>query len=198
PGLSQINVAREVDQAIPVDVDIDVDVLLVERLGGRGDRGNLRQRLTLGDVDADPLVADGLEGGVDGRDVVVDALGVDADLNVLGLPAEGGELGADALVLCAVEIDVDTDIDIAHRLGLGAELLERKLGAVVVHVDLEVDVAEDALGVHLQRLELPLDLIVTSQRDLGVRLPALVVVEVVLEELEVVVGALRVQPDVRL
>src|SRR5699024_1202542 len=33
PGLSQINVAREVDQAIPVDVDIDVDVLVIERLG---------------------------------------------------------------------------------------------------------------------------------------------------------------------
>ena len=198
PRLGEIDVAREVDQAIPVDVDSDVNVLVIERLGGRGDRSDLRQRLTLGDVDADPLVADGLEGGVDGRDVVVDALGVDADLNVFGLLAEGGELGADALVLCAVEIDVDTDIDVAHRLGLGAELLEGELGAIVVHVDLEVHVAEDALGVHLQRLELPLDLIVTSQRDLGVRLPALVVVEVVLEELEVVVGALCVQPDMGL
>src|SRR5699024_9555826 len=91
PRLGEIDVAREVDQAIPVDVDSDVNVLVIERLGGRGDRSDLRQRLTLGDVDADPLVADGLEGGVDGRDIVVDTLGVDADLNVFGLLAEGGE-----------------------------------------------------------------------------------------------------------
>ena len=195
---SQVNGTPEVSQPVLVDIDLDVNVLAVKSLSGLPNGGDLSQSLTLGDVDADLFVADRIERHVDSHDIVVDAIRVQPDFDVLGVLAEGFQLSTNALVVLAVEIDIDIDLNVAHPLRLDAELFKRGLGPFVIDVDLKVDVLEDPISVPAQSLQLRGHLLVTGQLDLGDRSTLLVLVEPALDALEVAVRPVGVDPNMRL
>ena len=195
---SQVNGLPEVGQTVLVDVDMNINVLAVESLGGLPNSGNLSQGLTLGDVDADLLIAERVERQVDSHDIVVDAIRVQSDLDVLGLLAESLQLSTDAIVVLTVQVDIDVDLNVAHPLRLDAELLKRGLGSIVIYVDLKVDVLEDLISVPTQSLQLRRHLLVAGELNLSDWPTLLVLVEPALDALEVAVCPVGVNPNVRL